>query len=166
MTDYYYSDGKDRFGPFTLQELRQQNLTPDTYVWWHPLTDWKKARNVPELSDLFANHPPPSPKNPGTRPKHGKSSGRPPKNWLVEAILVTIFCCQPFGIVGIVYAAQVESKFRAGDIQEAEHNSRKARFWVRLGFWSGITIVVLYLAFYAVMFLGFFKEFSNNFQNG
>ncbi|MES2882212.1 MAG: CD225/dispanin family protein, partial [Bacteroidota bacterium] len=37
-----------------------------------------------------------------------------PKNWLVESILVTIFCCLPFGIVGIVNAAQVNSKFAAG----------------------------------------------------
>ncbi len=28
----------------------------------------------------------------------------PPKNHLVEAILVTLFCCLPFGIVGIVNA--------------------------------------------------------------
>ena len=28
-----------------------------------------------------------------------------PKTWLVESILVTLFCCLPFGIVGIVNAA-------------------------------------------------------------
>ena len=31
-------------------------------------------------------------------------------NYLVQAILVTIFCCLPFGIVSIVYAAQVNGK--------------------------------------------------------
>ena len=36
-----------------------------------------------------------------------------PKNWLVESILVTIFCCLPFGIAGIVFASQVNSKFAA-----------------------------------------------------
>ena len=31
----------------------------------------------------------------------------PPSTYLVRAILVTVFCCLPFGIVAIVYAAQV-----------------------------------------------------------
>lgn len=38
-------------------------------------------------------------------------------NYLVQAILVTLCCCLPFGIVSIVYAAQVNTKVKAGDIQ-------------------------------------------------
>jgi len=34
---------------------------------------------------------------------------KPPKSWLVESILVTLFCCLPFGIAGIVNASRVES---------------------------------------------------------
>lgn len=40
-----------------------------------------------------------------------------PRNYLVESILVTIFCCQPFGIVGIVFASQVNSKHASGDYE-------------------------------------------------
>ena len=43
----------------------------------------------------------------------------PPKNWLAESILVTIFCCLPFGIVGIVNASQVNSRFASGDYDTA-----------------------------------------------
>ena len=32
----------------------------------------------------------------------------------MQAILVTLFCCLPFGIVAIVFAAQVDSKVAAG----------------------------------------------------
>ena len=35
-------------------------------------------------------------------------------NYLVQAILVTLCCCLPFGIVAIVYAAQVNSKLDRG----------------------------------------------------
>ena len=42
-----------------------------------------------------------------------------PKNYLVESILVTIFCCQPFGIAGIVFASQVNSKYANGDYEGA-----------------------------------------------
>jgi len=32
----------------------------------------------------------------------------PPKNWLVESILVTLFCCLPLGIAGIINASKEE----------------------------------------------------------
>ena len=41
------------------------------------------------------------------------ASGIPPKSWLVESILVLLFCCLPFGIVGVVYASKVVCRSRA-----------------------------------------------------
>lgn len=67
----------------------------------------------------------------------------PPKNWLVESILVTIFCCLPFGIAGIVFAAQVNSKFAAGDYTGAMESSRNAAKWTKIGFWIGIVVIIL-----------------------
>ena len=61
----------------------------------------------------------------------------PPKNWLVESILVTIFCCLPFGIAGIVFASQVNSKAAAGDYTGAMEASRNAAKWTKIGFWKG-----------------------------
>ncbi|HEX6914889.1 MAG TPA: CD225/dispanin family protein [Chitinophagaceae bacterium] len=69
----------------------------------------------------------------------------PPKNWLVESILVTIFCCLPFGIVGIIYASQVSSKFAAGDHQGALNASRDAAKWTKIGFWVGLSVLILYI---------------------
>lgn len=69
----------------------------------------------------------------------------PPKNWLVEAILVTIFCCLPFGIIGIVYATQVSSKFAVGDHAGALEASRNAGKWTKIGFFVGLTVIVLYI---------------------
>ena len=48
-------------------------------------------------------------------------------NYLVQAILVTIFCCLPLGIVAIIFAAQVNGKVAAGDITGAQSASRTAR---------------------------------------
>ncbi len=89
-----------------------------------------------------------------------------PKNWLVESILVTIFCCLPFGIVGIVNAAQVNSKFAAGDHLGALNASKEAAKWVKLGFWIGIGVIALYII--AMVFFGataFWAASNNNFQN-
>ena len=61
-----------------------------------------------------------------------------PKNWLVESILVTIFCCLPFGIVGIVNAASVNSKFNSGDYEGALNSARRAGNWAKAGFGFGL----------------------------
>lgn len=52
------------------------------------------------------------------------------KNYLIESILVTIFCCQPFGIISIVYASQVNSKYALGDYEDAKIISKNARKWI------------------------------------
>jgi len=50
-------------------------------------------------------------------------------NHLVWAILSTLFCCLPLGVVSIVYAAQVDGRRAAGDIAGAQASSRKAMGW-------------------------------------
>ncbi|MHB1147951.1 MAG: CD225/dispanin family protein [Lutibacter sp.] len=70
-----------------------------------------------------------------------------PKNYLIESILVTIFCCLPFGIVGIVFAAQVNAKYDAGDYEGAAKNSKEAKKWMIIGLISGLVIGLFYLIF-------------------
>ena len=80
--------------------------------------------------------------------------GTPPKNYLVESILVTIFCCLPFGIVGIVNAANVNSKWAAGDFEGAERASAEAKKWTKIGFIVGIVVIVLYVILVLTTSLG------------
>ncbi len=87
----------------------------------------------------------------------------PPKNWLVESILVTIFCCLPFGIAGIVFASQVNSKLAAGDYDGAVQASKDAGRWTKIGFWLGIASVILSIL-WVVFVVGagiFFSQFRN-----
>ncbi|HEX9629019.1 MAG TPA: CD225/dispanin family protein [Pyrinomonadaceae bacterium] len=51
-------------------------------------------------------------------------------NYLVPAILATLFCCLPVGIVSIVFATQVNSKVAAGDMQGAMAASKSAKLWL------------------------------------
>ncbi len=73
-----------------------------------------------------------------------------PKNYLVESILVTIFCCLPLGIVGIVFASQVNSKFDAGDYAGAESTSKQAKQFMIWGLIAGVVVLVAYLAIFGV----------------
>jgi Interferon-induced transmembrane protein len=80
-----------------------------------------------------------------------------PKNWLVESILVTIFCCLPFGIAGIVNAANVNSRFDAGDLAGAQKASKEAGKWTKVAFFVGLGLNVLVILFYALFFGMFFS---------
>ncbi|MEO8069156.1 MAG: CD225/dispanin family protein [Flavobacteriales bacterium] len=75
-----------------------------------------------------------------------------PKNWLVESILVTIFCCLPFGIAGIVNAANVNSRFDTGDFNGADRASKEAAKWTKVAFFVGIGWYVLVILFYVLFF--------------
>jgi hypothetical protein len=66
------------------------------------------------------------------------------ENNLVLAIIVTVLCCLPFGIVGIVYAAQVNTKALTGDLAGARESARKARLWSFWGLGLGLAIYGVY----------------------
>ncbi|MDZ4840280.1 MAG: CD225/dispanin family protein, partial [Bacteroidota bacterium] len=61
-----------------------------------------------------------------------------PKSYLTESILVTIFCCLPFGIASIVNAANVESRWNAGDFVGSISASAAAKKWMKIGLFAGI----------------------------
>ena len=71
-----------------------------------------------------------------------------PKTWMAESILVTIFCCLPFGIAGIVFAAKVSSLYAAGKYEEAEAASKNAGKWTKIGFFCGLAGVVISMIIY------------------
>lgn len=75
-----------------------------------------------------------------------------PKNWLVESILVTLFCCLPFGIVGIINAANVNSRYDTGDIAGALAASKEAGRWTKIGFFVMLGLIALWLIFYVLIF--------------
>lgn len=166
---YYIASNGQPEGPYTIEELASRNISPDTLVWNETFTNWIPAGNVDELNQtLFCNQAfngpqPPTPTYapgsyiPPQTPNYGYQQpiNVCPKTWLVESILVTLFCCMPFGIVGIIKASSVESKFRAGDYEGALEASKSAGKWTKLGFFISIAVYILYFLFIIGMaFLG------------
>ena len=66
------------------------------------------------------------------------------QNYLVFAILATVFCCLPAGIAAIVYAAQVNGKVQAGDFAGAKAASDNAKMWCWVSFGLGLGVIVIY----------------------
>lgn len=72
-----------------------------------------------------------------------------PSTYLALSIIVTSLCCTPLGIVGIVYAAQVDSAWNAGRYDEARLYSKRARNWS----WWGIGIAAFWWILYLILVL-------------
>jgi hypothetical protein len=85
------------------------------------------------MSDAFPSPGPP----PAPQP--------PVPNYLPQAILTTLFCCLPFGVVSIVFAAQVNGKLAQGDYAGAVASSNSAKTWAWVSFGVGLAGIVLYM---------------------
>jgi hypothetical protein len=82
----------------------------------------------------------------------GAGMGSPPQNYLVWAILTTIFCCLPAGVVAIVYAAQVNGKWAMGDFQGAMNSSKNAKVWSIISACGIVAVVGIWMLFALVIF--------------
>ncbi len=70
---------------------------------------------------------------------YGPQMPQKPDNYLVWAILSTLLCCLPFGIVAIVKSSKVDSLWYAGNHAEAIQASNDAKKMVDYfcSCWSG-----------------------------
>jgi hypothetical protein len=67
--------------------------------------------------------------------------------WLWQSILATIFCCQPLGIVAIVFAAQAQSAVSSGDTRTAREKAATARTWTLVAVGVGLLVFIPFLLF-------------------
>lgn len=65
-------------------------------------------------------------------------------NYLVPAIL-SLLCCWPLSIVAIIFAAQVNGKVAAGDIQGAMDASKKAKLFSFIAIGLGLALILCYV---------------------
>ena len=80
-------------------------------------------------------------------------------NYLVQSILATLCCCLPFGIVAIVYAAQVDGKLAARNYSGAVEASNSAKMWCWISFGIGLPI---FLVWFALSLFGFIAQVREN----
>ena len=151
---YYMHIGGQQVGPYEENELPSHGLTASTMVWREGMPDWVAASQVPELSHLL----PPSQQPPSYQPQPSYGPQQPygvqppmPDTYMVWAVLVTVFCCLPFGIVSIVKASQVSSLYSQGRYQEAVAASEAAKKWA---IWSAVAGVVISIIVIVLQIVG------------
>jgi hypothetical protein len=131
------ADGKE-YGPVTAEQLRQWmaegRVNHQTSVQVDGASRWQTLASLPEFGGAVP---------PVASPRIGMEKV---PSYLAPAILCTIFCCLPFGIPAIVFAAQVNTKLAAGDAVGAQEASRKARTWCWVSFWLGLMPAAIWIA--------------------
>jgi hypothetical protein len=156
--EYYYLNGETKVGPLTLDALKNALVTASTLVWNSSLSDWTAAGALPELQDVFAGQTaPPTPPPVKAAPAYNQgntygNAGVPPpmpENYLIWAVLATVFCCIPLGIVAIINSTKVSSLYVAGDYEGARKASADAKKWATL---TAIISGVIYVIFGVVYF--------------
>jgi hypothetical protein len=74
------------------------------------------------------------------------------QNYLIPAILATIFCCLPLGVVSIIFATQVNSKLAAGDVAGAMESSRKAKMFMFITIGAGLLTWIIAIVLWVFVF--------------
>jgi hypothetical protein len=74
-------------------------------------------------------------------------------NYLIPAI-ISLFCCLPGGIVAVIFAAQVNGKVQAGDIEGATASAKKAKMFSFISIGLGLAAIVCYVLFFLIMGIG------------
>jgi hypothetical protein len=69
----------------------------------------------------------------------------------VWAILATILCCLPLGVVSIVFSSQVNSKWAMGDAQGALKASNNAR---NFAIASAVSVAAIFVVIFILYLIG------------
>ena len=76
--------------------------------------------------------------------------GPPPDNNLVWAIICTVACCMPLGIVSIIKSAKVKELWFQGDFIGAQKAADDAKKWA---IWGIVSAAVIYFVFFGIYFI-------------
>ena len=140
MENYFYLNEKnEQKGPASPEELIKNGITKSTLVWKNGMAQWLPAGDIPEINQLFENATTTPPPYPPVPPRTTTSAPtQKPENWLIWAILSTVLCCLPLGIVSIIYATKVDNLWNAGQYEEAEKASKTAKLFFFLALGGGV----------------------------
>lgn len=115
-----------KVGPLSPAQILALGATPDTLVWTQGWQQWVPAASVIEFGFQ-------------TRNNHSNNNLPPcPDTYFAWAIVLTLMCCLPAGIVAVVYSSSVESRYSIGDYEGALKASERAKIWCIVAFVLGL----------------------------
>lgn len=138
MGSWYYELNGSQQGPVgesTLRDLISEGMVQrETLIWQEGMADWERADSVrglfsgPPPVQSRTRRPPPRSYEAEFEPRYAARSYRV-ESHMVKAVLSTLFCCLPLGVVAIIQASKVNGAVAVGDYDEAERLSQSANTW-------------------------------------
>ncbi len=161
-------DGRPQgpFTPEQLKLRR--DFTAQLPVWSSGMADWTVAAEVPVLaalleevaaeevlveepSQISQEHQSSQPsQEPSRQPQPRLGGGFTPAmamqvpsepmpaSYLAWNIIMTLCCCMPVGVIGIIFSARVAQKWQRGDLEGARKSSERAAWCLILSFVLGL----------------------------
>jgi hypothetical protein len=130
MKKFYVHDGKTKQGPFDVTQLKQQNISKDTPVWYDGLTEWAEAGKVDDLKEIFTPEPPALtrkpelsswPHNLRSDPRRNPMRERNSKlRWILLVPVILIM-----GVMAAIYKQDESAAIQSAPTKEAEKEKRK-----------------------------------------
>ncbi|XP_041465984.1 proline rich transmembrane protein 1B-like [Lytechinus variegatus] len=84
---------------------------------------------------------------------HRQGAPPMPEKYIIHNILVLLFCCLLFGIIGIIKGSQVDSLYIQGHYEAAQVASLSARRWYLWGLWFGVIVYAVFLVTFLILII-------------
>ena len=147
-------DGKPQ-GPFSAEDLKlRRDFTSELPVWTTGMADWTTVGQVEELRELATEAATENPEQSSVaetaprqqEPQRGRwvaeatvEQGEPiPNTYLGWNIAMTLCCCMPMGVAGIIFSSMVKQRWYRGDIEGAKKASEIAAWCLILSIVLGL----------------------------
>ena len=151
---FFFARGNQRIGNFPKQSTLAENATdrilPIGFACTHSVADWLTGtlpccKHQAVIPLLFRGGKP----GKQGRAQHRSPSAICPNSYLPWAILVTLFCCTPGGIISIVYASRVKPLWLGGKYAESAKAPKNAKMWIFIAIGCMVaTLLVATLLFF------------------
>ena len=148
MTKYFIANGDHNKGPFELNELLNNGVTPEAQIMAEGQDSWQKAAEVPEVSALFTAaesvQAPPSPQPPAPVPP---PSPQQPQLAASGAVVVE---AKPVYEAGVITEFSESVRVCFANYSNFKGRARRSEFWWFVLFAVALTSLTMGVGFLAV----------------
>lgn len=128
-----------------LAEAIKELLPPEDRVSPKKEVPTNTGTRQPAQNTGSQNIPKPHHENIQTFQGGTKPPGVKPDNYLVFAIITTVLCCLPLGIVSIIHSTKVDNLWNSGQYAEAKNASNQAKQFAIYAAIAGVVVGGIYL---------------------
>jgi len=126
MNKYFYSNGKEKQGPFSFHELKNEDIKKETLIWFEGLEEWKPAEEIKEFEEILELIPPPI---------------------TVETVETNLVKDNEGGIVQRIIKDAENRKGKSMDVMDAEPHPWLRFFARTIDVYFGSTIILIVLSY-------------------